>query len=69
MPKIVRVVTSNPESREAETVEYDADAVTIRHKPEGVSIEPRHTTENEIGFLRLFYPWREVRQIKEFDRA
>lgn len=67
---IIRIVTTDPERRDAlETVEYDSDAVVIRERPEGIVIEPKKTWENELGFLRLFYPWAEVRQIKEFKRA
>ena len=63
VPKIVRLVTAD------ESVEFESNDVVIRHREEGVSIEPSKVGENTVGFLRLFFPWSEVRQIKEFDRA
>ena len=60
--KLVRIVTAD------ETVEFESANVTVRHKPEGVSITPRHTHENTLGFLTLFFPWSEVRQIKEYEK-
>jgi hypothetical protein len=68
--RIIRVVTAAPDHRGAtEAVEYDADSVVIRRLPEGVTISGKPGRENTLGFISLFHPWVEVRQIKEFDRA
>lgn len=71
MPRIVRIVVASPHSRESgvEEVDYDAATVVVQHKPEGVVITPKVGKENTLGFLRLFYPWAEIRQIREFDRG
>jgi len=62
MPKILRVVTPN------ESVEFESANVVVRHKTEGVQITPSRLGENELGFLTLFYPWGEIKQIKEFEK-
>ena len=70
MARILRVVTADPDRRFGnEALEYDANTVGIRHTPEGISIAHKPGHQNTLGFISLFYPWSEVRQIKEFDRA
>jgi hypothetical protein len=63
MPRIVRVVTAD------EMVEFESAEVVVRHTQEGVKLTPSAMSENALGFTVLFFPWGEVRQIKEFDRA
>jgi hypothetical protein len=63
MPRIVRVVTAD------EMVEFESTEIVVRHTQEGVKLTPSNIGDNALGFTVLFFPWGEVRQIKEFDRA
>lgn len=50
-----------------EAVTFERDDVVIREKEHGVEITPSPRKENNLGFHRAFWPWREIRSIKEHD--
>lgn len=56
--KVISVTLSD-----GETVEFNRDHFVMRETPEGYAVTPK--PGHEAGFLRLFFPWAEIRQIKE----
>lgn len=48
-----------------ESLEFNKEDITITEREHGISILPKQG--KEIGFLRLFYPWSEIRRLQEID--
>ena len=46
-----------------ETVSFDKDDITVTEREHGISIIPKQ--DKATGFLRVFYPWGEVRRVRE----
>lgn len=42
---------------------FDKDDITVTEREHGISIMPKQG--KATGFLRVFYPWGEVRRVRE----
>lgn len=59
MKRIVRIDLSN------DSLILDSDDVFLRMRDVGLTIEPK--ADKALGYKKLFWPWAEIRQIKEYD--
>ena len=50
---------------DGDVVNFDTENVWVDENDRGVTVRPRNKDDNKVGFLRLFFPWREIRQLKE----
>lgn len=48
-----------------EEVTFSRDDVLIREKEHGIAIDAK--PGKELGYRRQFFPWSEIRRVKELD--